>query len=171
MDYGVPPGNGAGGCFTPRGACRGGRPRPPLGGGLGKRRLTPVSYPAAVSRRPGEREGEDTLPYNGAPTSFSLHRAKSLRNFVTFAHAHRRFQRVFNWPNLCNVYKSTSFPQNKTAAGPVIGQIRGGGGCYISLRWHYPNQVNGSRPAPPLSLAAPLLASLIIRPPALFCNR
>ena len=156
------------GCW---GACRGGRPRPPLRGGLRKRGLTRPSYPAAGSRRPGEREGEDTLPYNGAPASLTLYHTKSLRNFVTFAHAHRRFRRVFEGADLCNVYKSTSFPQNKTAAGPVIGQIRGGGGCYISLRWHYPNQVNGSRPAPPLSLAAPLLARLIIRPAARFCNR
>ena len=122
--------------FTLREACRGGRPRAPLRGGLRKRGLTRPSHPAAVSRRPGEREGGDTLPYNGAPASLTLYRAKSLRNFVTFAHAHRRFRAVFNWPDLCNVYKNRAF----LSAGCIVGgnvvrwcKKPGGRGMYVLI--------------------------------------
>ena len=86
-------------------ATRGASRTPPLTVGC----VTDVSAATHPRRRfspCGEREGEDTLPYNEAPTSFSLHRAKSPRNFVTFAHAHRRFQRVFEGANLCRVYKN-----------------------------------------------------------------
>ena len=68
--------------------------------------VSAATHPRRLFSPCGEREGGDTLPHNEGPhLSLALHRAKSLRNFVTFAHAHRRFGRVFNWPNLCNVYK------------------------------------------------------------------
>ena len=81
-------------------------------------------------------------------------------------------QSTRNCETTCYISPNMSETTKKPAGGRAKEKaIRGGLSCNISLRWHYPNQVNGSRLAPPLSLAAPLLARIIIHRPRRFCNK